>query len=115
MAIKIKQDLLNSIVADLGANFQRDDYELLGALLDDVINDALFVSNRDQLVESEEDLELQIKFLSSNIKKCVKSIYLQRGAEDVSLQSISGLSSSYDDAIETMKNNIIRTGKRILM
>lgn len=109
-----KEDLLSSIVADLGANY-RDDSDVLGALLDDVINDALIISNRDRLVKTQVDEEKQIKFLSSNIRKCVKSIYLQRGAEDVSSQSISGLSSTYDKSIITMKDDIIKSGKRILI
>lgn len=108
-----KQALLSSIVDDLGANF-REDQEVLSALLDEVINDALFVSNRDQLVRTNDDLESQLDILSSNIRRAVKTIYLQRGTEDVKSQSLSGLSSTYDDAIETMKSSIVRSGKRIV-
>ena len=108
-----KQALLSSIVDDLGANFQ-EEQELLGTLLDEVINDALFISNRDQLVRTNEDLEPQLDILASNIRRAVKTIYLQRGAEDVKTQSLSGLSSTYDEAIETMKSSIIRSGKRIV-
>lgn len=110
-----KQDLFNSIVADLGANYRKDDSRLLGALLDDVVNDALLVSNRRWLATDDEKLEAQLSVLSSNIKKAVKSIYLLRGAEDVKSQSLSGISSTYENATETMAYDIIRTGKRILM
>lgn len=109
-----KQDLLESIIIDLGANF-KDDEEVLSALLNEVVNDALFISNRDSLaVASEEDLQQQLDYLSSNIRRAVKSIYLQRGAEDVTSQSLSGLSSVYDKTIQTMKDDIIKSGKRII-
>ena len=110
-----KQNLFNSIVADLGANYRNEDSRLLGALLDDVVNDALLVSNRRWLATDDEKLEAQLSVLSSNIKKAVKSIYLLRGAEDVKSQSLSGISSTYENATETMTYDIIRTGKRILM
>lgn len=107
-----RENLLNSIVADLGANYREDDSNVLGALLDEVINDALFISNR--LTLSETDLDSQLSILSSNIRQCVKSIYLQRGAEDVNSQSEAGLSSSYENSIERMKSDIIRSGKRLV-
>lgn len=111
-----KENLRNSIIADLGANYYSDDNTVISALLDEVINDALFISNRDQLVNSNEisTLESQLDVLSSNIRRAVKTIYLQRGAEDVKSQSLSGVSSTYDLAIESMKNDIIRSGKRIV-
>lgn len=110
-----KNNLLNSIIADLGANYQDDDREVLGALLEDVVNDALIVSNRKQYATDQKTLEAQLDVLSSNIKKAVKSLYLLRGAEDVKSQSQAGLSMNYENAIETMTYDIIRTNKRILM
>ena len=111
-----KSNLLNSIVEDLGANYQ-EELGVISALLDEVINDALFISNRDQLVNAGDNstFESQLDILSSNIRRAVKTIYLQRGAEDVKGQTMSGINSTYDDAIETMKNSIIRSGKRIVM
>lgn len=109
-----KADLLSSIIADLGANY-RDDSDLLGALLDEAVNDALIVSNRLQYSHTDEGLEAQLDILGSNIRKCVKSMYLIRGAEDVKSQSVSGLSSTYENAIETMNYDIIRSNKRVLM
>ena len=108
-----RNNLLSSIEADLGANY-RNDSDVLGALLDDVINDALIVSNRSHLATTDKGLETQLDVLSSNIKKAVKSVYLLRGAEDVKSQSLSGLSSTYENAVETMLYDIIRSNKRIL-
>ena len=108
-----KANLLSSIITDLGANYQESDSNLLGALLDEVVNDALIASNRWQFKDTA--LEAQLDILGSNIRKCVKSMYLLRGAEDVKSQSVSGLSSTYENAIETMTHDIIRSNKRILM
>ena len=109
-----KSQLIASIVADLGANYQNDD-ELLGAIFDEVVNDALLVSGRTFLAKTDEGYETQLDVLSSNIRKAVKSIYLLRGAEDVKSQSVSGINSTFENAIETMNYDIIRTGKRVLM
>lgn len=110
-----KANLLSSIITDLGANYQNDS-DFLGALLDEVIDDAFFVSNRDQLITEKSGtvFETQLSILASNIRKCVKSIYLQRGAEDVKSQSEGGISSTYENAIETMRHDIIFSNKRIL-
>lgn len=103
-------DLLEEIIADLADNY-RNDEDVLSSLLDDVINDALSISNR----KFKSDKESQILILKSNIKKATKAIYLQRGTEDVSSSSESGISNTYDKVIETMTLDIIRQGKRILI
>lgn len=108
-----KQQLIDSIIADLGVNYRSSDSATLDAITDEVINDALIVSNRQYLAKT--DLESQIEVLASNIRKCVKSIYLLRGAEDVKSQSTSGLNSTYENSIETMTYDIIRSNKRILL
>ncbi len=112
-----KNELKNSIIADLGANYQESDSELLGALLDEVINDALIISNRQYTldIESEETLEKQITILASEIRLCVKSIYLQRGSEDVSSISQLGISSVFEDAKRKMREDIIKGNKRVLV
>lgn len=110
-----RENLLSSIITDLGANYHTEDSQLIGALLDEVISDALLVSNRTQLASSAEGMEEQLDILGSNVRKAVKSMYLIRGAEDVKSQSVSGLSSTYENAIETMNYDIIRSNKRILM
>lgn len=103
-------NLLEEIIADLSENYYGDE-EVLKSLLDDVINDALFMSNR----QYKSDKENQLNILKSNIKKAVKAIYLQRGAEDTSSNSANGQSSTYSDVIENMEKDIIRQNKRIMI
>lgn len=103
--LEIYSKLLEEIKADLADNFSASDETVLGDLLEDVINDALSMANRPAT-------EAGVTVLSSNIKKATKTIYLQRGIEDVKSNSQSGLSNTYDDAMETMLKDIIRQNKR---
>lgn len=104
-----KDTLLESIKADLSDNYREDD-EVFNELFEEVMMDALLISNRKSLYENSP--EEQMTLLASNIRKCVKTIYLQRGAEDVTSNSLSGISNTYDNAIERMKTDIIKEGKR---
>ena len=103
----MRDDIFNEIVLELGENYVSDDENVIKSILNDVINDALFISNR--RVESQTNLSI----LKSDIKKAVKTIYLQRGTDDVSNISTAGTSSTFVNAIEVMKNDIIRENKRI--
>lgn len=98
-------EIFDEVKRDLGVNFNNADVQVLQTIIDKVVANALFISNR-----SKNDIEL----LKPEIEECVKTIYLQRGTEDVSSQSQSGLSSTYKNAIETMRNDIILNGKRIV-
>lgn len=102
--------ILNEIIEDLADNY-REDKNVLTSLLDDVIDDALSMSNR----KFKSDKDNQLLILKSNIKKAVKTIYLQRGTEDTSSNSQSGMSNTYDKAMETMLNDIIRQNKRVMI
>ena len=104
----MKERILKEIIRDLADNY-RNDIEVLDNLLDDVINDALFMSNR----INRGNLDKQLITLKSNIKKAVKAIYLQRGVEGVVSDSQSGLNNNYDDVMETMKKDIIKQNKRL--
>lgn len=106
----MQNTILEEIKADLDALY-RDDEEVLNSLLEDVIRDALFISNRQHKKDSDNQLEI----LKSNIKKAVKSIYLQRGSEDVKSLGQSGISSSYVNAIEVMEQDILRQNKRLFI
>ena len=105
------QSLMTSIIADLGANYRSEDSEVLTDIYNEAVNNALRFSNR----QYKSDQDAQIEILASDIRRCVKTIYLQRGAEDVSSQTQSGLASVYDDAMERMRNDIYKGGKRILI
>lgn len=98
------------IIAELGPLYSATDEAVLTSILNDTITDALYVSNRQNKTR-----ENQLTILKSNIKKAVKTIYLQRGTEDVTSENQSGMSKTYDIAIETMKRDIIRENKRLLI
>lgn len=97
--------MLESIKSDLGENFNSDDSAVLKDILNKVTTNALFISNR---ADTPENVDL----LEDEISECVKTIYLLRGSEDVKNQSQSGLSNTYKDAYEELRNNIVRNGKR---
>ena len=59
-----KDILLNSIKADLDSNYRNDD--VIDVLFEEVLNDALFISNRTKLYET--NPEEQLTLLSSNIR-----------------------------------------------
>ena len=99
--------MLNEIIRDLGDNYNDTDKKVLDDILNNATTNALFISNRKNTLEN-------INLLSSEIKEYVKTVYLQRGTEDVKNQSQSGLSSTYQDAYEEMRKNIISNGKRIM-
>lgn len=95
--------MLEEIIAELGENYNTADEEVLEKILDEATTNALFISNRSN---SEE--------LTREIKECVKTIYLQRGAEDTKSLSRNGISSTYKDAFEKLRNDIIKNGKRVV-
>ena len=103
----MRDTILAEIIADLGENYSVSDSTVLASLLDDCIVDALNLSNR---TNTNNNLSL----LKSNIKKAVKTIYLQRGVEDVYSNSQSGLSNTYSKAIDDMLQDIIKQNKRVL-
>lgn len=106
---ELKTTILNEIISDLGANYNNSDSAVLTAIMNDVITSALYVSNR--RVENENNISI----LKDNIKKATKTIYLRRGTEDVISDSESGLSNTYDSAIDTMTKDIIKQNKRVLI
>ena len=98
----VKQNTITKIKNNLGSNYY-DTTDVLSGIYDDVNANALFISNRT-------DNEI----LETEIIQCCKSLYLQRGVEDTSSLSESGKSSTYIDAVEKMRNDIIKNGKRRL-
>lgn len=98
--------LLDSLIKDLADNYINTDGEVLKGLLEETIANAFFISNRQK---TEDNLTM----LSFEIKNCVKSLYLQRGTEDVKNLSESGRSSTFKSPIDEMRDSIIRNGKRV--
>lgn len=98
--------MLEEIKKDLADNFHVGDEDILRQFIDETTIDALSLSNRKRTKEN-------IKLLESDIKKCVKSKYLQRGAEGSKLLSDSGVSTSFINPIETMREDIVKSGKRV--
>lgn len=93
---------IDKIIKDLGANY-KNDKEVLKDILEEVSSIASNISNR----KSDDKLE-------PYIKKATKAIYLCRGAEGLISSNESGVSNSYDNIIEELRNNIIKNGLRRL-
>ena len=97
--------MINEIISELGDNYNSDDENVLNNILEEVTANALTISNLDNNAKNQE-------YLKQEIKSCVKGIYLQRGSEGLKSLNQSGTSSSFNDCIEKLRNDIIRNGKR---
>lgn len=107
----MEEKILEEVISDLGVNYSKKDEELLIGIIEDVINNALYIANRN----NKSDRDNQINKLKFEIKRAVKIIYLQRGTEDVSSRNADGENSTYKDAYDTLRNDIIKNGKRVLI
>ncbi len=92
---------INKIIADLGANYKSDE-DVLKDILEQVTSIASDISNRPKEDEK----------LFPYIKKAVKAEYLARGAEGLSSRSEGSMSSSFEDTIDKLRNNIVKSGLR---
>lgn len=95
-------EIIDKIIADLGANYREEDEEVLYEILEDISSIASNISNR-----KKDDDEL-----FPYIKKAVKAEYNTRGAEGLLSRSEGSISSQYEDIVEKMRNNIIKNGLR---
>ena len=93
---------IDKIIADLGANYKEEDKEVLNEILEEVSSIASDISNRDKDDEK----------LFPYIKKTVKAEYLARGAEGLTSRGEGSMSSSFEDIIDKLRNNIIKSGLR---
>lgn len=98
-----KREDIDKIIDDLGANYQ-EDKELLREILEEVSSIASNISNR----------KTDDKKLFPYVKSAVKAIYLCRGAEGLQSRNEGSISSSYEDIINKLRNDIIRNGLRRL-
>lgn len=92
---------IKKIIADLGANY-KDDQEVLEEILEEVSSIASDISNRPK-----EDTKL-----FPYIKKTTKAIYLSRGAEGLKSRNEGSISTSFEDIIDKLRNDIIKSGLR---
>lgn len=95
------ENSINKIVADLGANYKEDE-EVLTDILEEVSSIASDISNRQKNDEK----------LFPYIKKATKAIYLSRGSEGLSSRNEGSISTSFEDIIEKLRNDIIKSGLR---
>lgn len=92
---------IDKIIADLGANYKKENKEVLEEILVEVTSIASDISNK----QKEEKL-------FPYIKKAVKAEYLARGTEGLISRNEGSMSSSFEDIIDKLRNNIIKSGLR---
>lgn len=92
---------IDKIIADLGANY-KNDKDVLEDILEQVSSIASDISNRPKEDEK----------LFPYIKKAVKSEYLVRGSEGLASKVEGSMSNSFEDIIDKLRNNIIKSGLR---
>lgn len=97
--------MLEDIIKDLAENYDESDETILENMLEAVTTTALNISNRN-------DTEENRNLLSLEISNAVKALYLARGGEGLNSLNDGGKSSSFEDVIEKLRNNIIKNGKR---
>lgn len=91
---------INNIIQDLGSNYQGD-VEVLQDIYREITSIASNISN----LENDDRLY-------PYIKKAVKAEYLARGAEGLKSRSEGSISSSYEDIVERLRNDIVQSGLR---
>ena len=91
---------IGKIINDLGPNYMGDD-NVLEEIFEEVISIASDISNR-----PEDDVKL-----FPHIKRATKAIYLSRGAEGLA-RNEGSISTSYEDIIDKLRNDIIKSGLR---
>lgn len=91
---------IDKIIADLGANYQNDK-EVLKGILEEINSVAYDISKNKNQAK-----------LFPYVKKAVKAIYLCRGTEGLQSRNEGSISSSYEDVIEKLRNDIIKNGLR---
>ena len=92
---------IDKIIADLGANY-KNDKDVLEDILEQVTSIASDISNRQKDDEK----------LFPYIKKAVKAEYLAWGAEGLTSRNEGSMSSSFEDIVDKLRNNIIKSGLR---
>lgn len=107
-------ELLQNIISRLGVNYQEEYNSILRELLDEKINLASNISNREIDVTNKTKADENLKLLSPEITQATIIGYQERGVEYTRSQSELGQSNSFIDVDETLRTNIIKNGKRVI-
>lgn len=91
------------IQRDLGANYRNDEEELT-QIFEQVYSLASSFSNQNRIKEN--------KAFDLIVSKAVKAIYLSRGAEGISSKTEGSITTSFNNVIDELKNDIIKLGLR---
>lgn len=97
--------MLDRVIRDLADNYDKSDERILEDLIEEVTTTALSISNRSDSVMNRNILALEIS-------NAVKSLYIIRGGEGLNSLNESGKSSSFNDVIKKLRNDIIKNNKR---
>ena len=104
-------EILQLVIDRLGVNYNPEDAQVLDQILREKINLASHFSNREiDITSSDQNLSL----LSPEIIQATIIGYQERGVEYTRSQSELGQSNSFIDVDETLRNNIIKNGKRVI-
>lgn len=95
-----KREDIDRIIDDLGANY-RNDNEVLKEILEEVNSIAFDISNNKNKDK-----------LFPYVKKATKAIYLTRGAEGLQSRNEGSIASSYENIIDRLRDDIIKSGLR---
>lgn len=94
--------MLDTIIRQLGDNYDSADNQVLVDLIEDTTYSALSFTNRTNTDDE----------INNAIKRCVIARYLQRGGEGTQSTNELGKSASFYDAIERMHEELLKEGKR---
>ena len=108
----MKQEVLQKIITILGDNYQDNDLSVLESLLDQVIEQASYISNRDIDLESPKDDNF--KLLTPEIINATVIAYQTRGVESLKSQTELGQSNTFVHYTEKLRTDIIKNGKRVV-
>ena len=104
-------EILQLIISKLGENYRSEDIEVLNNILKEKISQASFISNREIDITKKDD---NLMLLSPEIIEATIISYDLRGSEYSKSQSELGVSNTFIDVNETLRNNIIKNGKRVM-
>ncbi len=108
-------EILQKIISRLGSNYEQENLNVLKDLLEEKINLASHISNREIDVSPEsEEKDENLEILSPEIIQATIIGYQERGVESTHSQSELGQSNTFIDVDETLRTNIIKNGKRVI-